>query len=124
MIKEVIKMNKEELYKDFRNELDKYAIPLIIKNENFVRLINEENEIGFACIYGNYLDAFYIFPKYRRKGLGSITAKNLIKMYNIKELHIININTPAINFWNKNFKLIPKEINFCDTLYEIVGVKE
>lgn len=117
-------MSEEELYKDFRNELDKYAIPLIIKNENFIRLINEDKEIGFACIYGSYLDAFYILPKYRRKGLGSKVAKELVKKFRIKELHIINNNIPALNFWNKNFKLITKESNFCDTLYEIVGVKE
>ena len=117
-------MKKEELYKDFRNELDYYAIPLIIKNENFIKLINEDKEIGFACIYGSYLDAFYILPEYRRKGLGSKVAKELIKAYGIKELHIINNNEPAINFWNKNFKLITKESNFCDSLYEIVGVKE
>ena len=113
-------MNKEILYRDFREELDKYAIPLILDNSNSISLYTENNEfIGFVNIIGDYLDAFYILPEYRKKGYGSVLAKQIVKDYKIKRLHIINTNTPAINFWNKNFKLKEIESNFCDTLYEI-----
>lgn len=113
-------MNKEDFYKKFRYELEDYAVPLIVDNLSFIELHYEKNIVGFACIYNDYLDAFYILPEYRRKGLGSQLVKDIYKIHKFKTLHIINNNVPALKFWNKNFKLKKLEINFCDTLYEII----
>lgn len=113
-------MNKNELYKKFRYDLDDYAIPLILENMEYIELKHQDKIVGFACLYGDYVDAFYILPKYRRKNIGSKLVKELYKEYKFKTLHIINSNIPAINFWKKNFKLRKLEINFCDTLYEII----
>lgn len=112
-------MNKEKLYKRFRKELEEYAIPLIMNNIDYIELTDDNKTIGFACIMGDYLDAFYILPEYRRKGIGSKLVKELYKKYNFKRLHIINNNIPALKFWKSNFELKKLEINFCDTLYEI-----
>ena len=116
-------MDKVKLYKEFRKELDEYAVPLIINNVNYVTLMYENEKVGFACLVGDYLDAFYILPEYRRKGIGTIMVKNLYKKHKFKRLHIINRNIPALEFWKKNFKLKEIEFNFCDTLYEIEGEK-
>lgn len=117
-------MNKKKLYAKFRQELDKYAIPLIIDNLNFIELHYEENIVGFACLEHDYLDAFYILPEYRRKGIGSQLAKDLYAKYKFKHLHIINNNVPALEFWKKNFYLKKLHNNFCDAYYEIVEVKD
>lgn len=115
-------MNKETMYKAFRNELDKYAIPLILKNINYIDLKYENKIVGFMCLESNYLDAFYILPKYRHKGIGSKLAKEMYKKYRYKTLCIINNNTPAIEFWQKNFIIEKLDSNFCDSLYAIIGV--
>ena len=116
-------MDKVKLYKKFRKELDEYAVPLIIDNFEYIELLEDNKVVGFACMVGDYLDAFYILPEYRKKGIGSKLSKELYKKYNFKRLHIINANIPAIKFWKKNFELRKLEINFCDTLYEILGGK-
>ena len=116
-------MNKEDLYKKFRYELEDYAVPLIVDNLSFIELHYEENIVGFACVYNDYLDAFYILPEYRRKGLGSKLVKDIYKKEKFKTLHIINNNVPALEFWKKNFILEELESNFCDTLYRIVKEK-
>lgn len=112
-------MSKEEMYKKFRYELEDYAVPLIVKNLCYIELKDNKKIIGFACLEGDYLDAFYILPKYRLQGLGSKKAKELYELYKFKRLHIINNNLPALRFWNKIFQLKNIETNFCDTLYEI-----
>ena len=114
---------KEEMYKNFRNDLDKYAIPLILDNLAYTEIKFCDKVVGFICMDEDYLDAFYILPKYRRKGIGSASVQELYKMFKFKRLHIINNNIPALNFWNKNFKLKVIESNFCDTLYEIIDLK-
>lgn len=116
-------MNEERMYLDFRKELDEYAIPLIIENAEYIELIEDNKQVGFACIMEDYIDAFYILPEYRKKGIGSKLVKQLVKENNLKRLHIINSNIPALNFWKKNFELRKLEINFCDTLYEILKEK-
>lgn len=113
-------MSDIELYTEFRKELEEYAIPLLVDYLTFIRLQDYDKTIGFACITGDYIDAFYILPEYRRKGIGSKLVKQLVKDNNLKKLHIINTNIPALKFWKKNFKLRKLEINFCDSLYEIV----
>lgn len=116
-------MRKVKMYRKFREDLDKFAIPLILNSDeyklNYIDLIYEDKIVGFACIQGEYLDAFYILPEYRRKGIGSKLAKDLYNKYHFNRLHIINNNIPALNFWNSNFKLLKINGNFCDTLYEI-----
>ena len=113
-------MNKEELYKKFRYELEEYAIPLILDNVGYTEIKFANKIVGFCCIDGDYLDAFYILPEYRRKGIGSASVQDLYKMFKFKRLHIINNNIPALEFWKKNFNLRKLEVNFCDTLYEIL----
>lgn len=77
---------------------------------------NEENDtIGFTTLqevktneFDNeipilYLCDFYISPKYRRHGLGTLAVHELIKKYGTRLWfwYAIKENKPAIKFWNR-----------------------
>ena len=114
------------MYLQFRRELDKMCVPKILEHSEIVNPIEYDGQVvGMISGSRAYIDCLYIYPKYRRKGLGKKAALDYVRghlHYGIK-LDIINNNEVAKKFWNSIFILREIEHNDIDTLYLIVGIK-
>lgn len=121
-------MNAIDLYLKFRAELDKMWIPIWLETMDVEYICVDDKNIGMVCGSLGYIDAVYILPEYRRKGLAK---KAVLDWYNKHKLpyektrlHIINNNNVALKFWNSIFVLRAVVKNETETLYEILRVKE
>lgn len=120
-------MQTLDMYFQFRQELDKMCVPLILANVWTNHIWHKGKIVGMLCATETYIDCLYVLPEYRNKGL----AKKVVLEWYEKQknnpfpirLHIINNNTIAQKFWHSLFELKPIESNRVDTLYEIVKVK-
>lgn len=115
-----------KLYKDFRKELDKMCVPLIIDNEvHTLPIVYQGNIVGIIVGSDYYIDCVYIEPKYRRLGLAKEAVLKYVKdkLSNGIHIHIINNNHTAYAFWNSLFELVEVEKNAVDTLYIIAEIK-
>ena len=112
-----------KLYTEFRKELDKMCIPLILDELKVEPITYNGKTVGMIANTYDYIDCVYIKPRYRRKGLAKKSVERLIKGRNMR-LHIINNNTVAYKFWNDNFYLEKISSNNVDTLYWVRGVKD
>lgn len=123
-------MNKETMYRAFRNELDKICVPDILKCEKTRYIICDGQKVGILCTRDergdDYIDCVYILPEYRQKGLAKEAVLDWWKTHKGKNvrLHIINKNKVAYKFWTSLFDLEEIEWNFVDALYRIKGVKQ
>lgn len=123
-------MNKGlEMYLDFRRTLDLLCYPLLhtwsIDDGDYIKIEHENKFIGFMMIINGYVEAIYVEPAYRRKGLAKKTVVDYLHNGgNIQTLHIVKGNLPAIAFWNNIFDM--HKINECpvDVLYQVDGLKE
>lgn len=108
----------KELNKDFtpHKDWEKCYFESVLTKETveLCWIVFDNNRIGFV-IYGNekhrflprligYIYEFYIVPEYRRKGLGTVCARNIIQRLRSKGIHKIDIevangNEKAIHFW-------------------------
>lgn len=117
-----------EMYTQFRKELDKLCIPLILSEKTMMvqNIMCDGKTVGILCAYPNYIDCVYILPEYRHKGLAKKAVLDWFDRYRHRNvrLHIINNNEPAKAFWNRLFELKEIESNPIDTLYEIEMRKE
>lgn len=122
-------MGAVELYLKFREELDRICVPVILDTFDCIEYIVYDREtVGMVVGNHGYIDAVYVLPKYRRKGLAK---KAVLEWYNRyraphenTRLYIINNNDSALNFWKSLFELREIGHNEIDTLYEILGIKE
>lgn len=114
-------------YRDFRKELDKMCVPLIIGEMKRIEPIKADGKIvGMVGGFTDYIDCVYVKPEYRRRGLARQAVLKFVEGnldYGIR-LHIINNNNVAYDFWSKIFELKKIATNAVDTLYEIVKIKE
>lgn len=119
--------DRVQLYSSFRKELDEICIPLIFQEEKIevTDIIYKNKNVGIFCVYPRYIDCIYVLPEYRGKGLASKTVKEWAKNKNVigTQLHIINNNEVAKQFWGSLFELEEIIGSSVDTLYEITGVK-
>lgn len=117
-----------EMYLQFRQELDRYCIPVILDHLNLhTQDIYYDGKIaGMLCCSSFYIDCIYILPEYRRRGLAKKAVTAFVKenITNGIRLHIINNNETAKAFWHSLFRLAEVEKNVVDTLYEIVKIKD
>lgn len=115
-----------KFYKSFRKELDEMCVPLVIEELVWKNFITADNKIvGMIGGYDDYIDCVYVLPEYRRKGIAKKAVLDYVKdkiQYGI-QLHIINNNTVAYDFWNSLFDLDALDRNDVDTLYEIIDYK-
>lgn len=120
-----IELTDGEMYVKFRTEIDSMYAPKIMELCEVVRIEDEENKtIGMMCINDKYIDCLYILPNHRRKGYGKRAVIKYIKEKGmLNDLHILNTNIPALNFWNSIFDLKAESINDIDTYYKIAGMK-
>lgn len=123
-------MDIEKMYNDFRIEIEKICTPEILKQVTTIKLIKDDKDVGILCYIPQngyiYIDALYIIPEYRRKGVGKGAVLNWYEDFKDDEirLHIVNTNYPALSFWHSVFELEAIENNSIDTLYRIKGAKE
>lgn len=121
-------MNRIERYAQFRKELDRLCIPVILSDDRMTVKDIEYNGVvvGIFCAFADYIDCVYVEPEYRRKGLAKQVVIDWVKRhinYGVR-LHIINSNEPAKAFWNSLFELKEVGSNPIDTLYEIVRIRD
>lgn len=118
--------NTIDLYLQFREELDKMCVPEILNVVETTKIMHDGEVVGILCTQQDYIDCLYIMPEYRKKGLGkkAVTEwwKNKAYKHDVR-LHIINVNKPALRFWNKVFELELIEKNAIDGLYRIRRLK-
>ena len=124
-----------EMYLAFRNTVDNYCFPLIkewaTKQEGFVTLYDDNddmtkrNPVGFLIVIDGYVDGIYVIPEHRRKGIAKKAVMDYLKSGGvITRLHIIRINTPALNFWKSIFVLEPENDCPVDVLYNVVKLHD
>lgn len=116
-----------DMYVQFRQELDRMCVPVILDKLNFQKFDIEcdGKVVGIFVASPDYIDCLYVLPEYRRKGLGAKVVTDWVKQYGNYgiRLHIINNNEVALKFWNSLFDLKFIGCNEIDTLYEIVRIK-
>ena len=120
-------MKITDLYLQFRKELDKLCVPVIVDKvlKSIIPIQYDGKVVGMVGGFTDYIDCLYVLPEYRRKGLAKRAVLDFVKgnlHYGIR-LHIINNNEPAKAFWNSIFELKEIGSNEVDTLYEIVRVR-
>ena len=115
-----------ELYKLFRQEIDSYCAELIVSNLEIRPVVYKGKTVGFLMLDDDYIDSFYIKPEYRRKGIGKdfIIEQYRKDLCRWHDLRIVKTNFTASMFWNSIFNLRILDCNFCDTHWEILGLKE
>lgn len=122
------KQHQVDMYIQFRQELDRMCVPVILDELNFQKFdIECDGEVaGIFVASPDYIDCLYVKPQYRRRGLGAKIVTDWVRKYGNYgiRLHIINNNEPAKAFWNSLFVLREIGSNEVDTLYEIVRIKE
>lgn len=111
-----------KFYTEFRKELDKMCIPLILDELNVDPITYKGKTVGMIGYTYDYIDCVYIRPRYRRKGLAKKAVEKLIKGRNMR-LYIINNNTVAYKFWDNNFVLEKINSNNVDALYWVRGIR-
>lgn len=118
------------LYLDFRNELDKICVPEILRFVKTTPIMDDGEQVGILCTADQgdwiYIDALYILPMYRRKGLARKAVKEWLAKQRKAEirLHIIHKNKVAFDFWNSIFELDDLAENEIDGLYRVTGVRK
>ena len=123
-------MEKIKLYNAFRVEIEKMCTPEILKQVTTVKLIRDDKTVGILCYIPQdgfiYIDALYVIPEYRNKGVGKNAVLSWYEDFKGDEvrLHIVHKNEIALNFWNSIFDLEEIENNFLDSLYKVKGVKQ
>lgn len=125
-------MTEKEMYLNFRTELDNMAFPLIKDWANAtggIEMAYEEGKaVGFMIVVDSYIDALYVLPDYRRKGIASRLVMDYCEKYGTPErLTIISTNVAAIKFWQEIFYISPLSYvdpNPVDITYRIVGIKK
>ena len=66
--------------------------------------------VGFAGLYANYIAGIFIKDSYRNKGIGRLFLQRLKSDYNVLKLHVYEKNERAIRFYSKHqFEIISKE---------------
>ncbi len=115
-----------ELYKSFRQEIDSYCAELIVDNLDVRPVIYDGKTVGFLMLDDDYVDSFYIYPEYRRKGIGREFIKEQYRKDRCSwyDLRIVKTNDAAMKFWKDIFLLELIDSNFCDVHYEILGLRE
>ena len=115
----------EDFYLEFRRELDKIWVPILLENTDCIEQITYNGKpVGIICGTPTYIDCVYVMPEYRKKGIAKKAVLEYYERYGADKpirVHIINNNTAALKFWNALFKLKPIAENLIDTLYEIEG---
>ena len=119
----------ESLYNAFRVEIEKICTPEILKQLTTIKLIKDDIDVGILSFIRQdewiYIDALYVIPEYRKKGVGKNAVLNWYDEYKDEEirLHIVHKNAPAQKFWKSIFELEEIESSFLDTLYRIKKLK-
>ena len=121
-------LTDEEMYHAFRHVVDSYAFPIMKRwgesSGTYRHIMYHGRPVGFLLVIDNYIDAIYVRPDYRRKGLAKKAVLDYIREGNhVYRLHIVKTNEPAMKFWNSVFFLREIERNECDVLFFIEGIK-
>lgn len=66
--------------------------------------------VGFAGLYEQYIAGIFITDKYRNKGIGRLLLERLKSDYNVLNLNVYEKNEGAIRFYTKHqFEIRSKE---------------
>ena len=119
-----------EFYTLFRGEVDRICIPEILRFVDTTPIMCDGKQVGILCTADQndwiYIDALYILPYYRRKGLARKAVLEWLDDQRETEirLHIIHKNKVAFDFWNSIFELDDIAENEIDGLYRVTGVRK
>jgi ribosomal protein S18 acetylase RimI-like enzyme len=120
--------NDLAMYMDFRKVIEEFCYPLLKEwsGEGYVEIKDGDDVVGFMMVLDNYyVNALYVKPDSRRKGLAKRAVLDYIKQGGkITQLHIVKTNKVALKFWKSIFKLRKVDESPVDILYEIKGMKE
>ena len=115
-------MIDDEMYHEFRREIDGYAFPLLKKETEYIPIKCDGKTVGFLMVWDDYIEAAYVRKEYRRRGLMRDAVKKCVEEYGRPmHLHIVNGNTGAYAFWSSIFDLRLVEVGVIDTHYYIGG---
>lgn len=118
----------QEMYLDFRKTIDTLAFSDIYKSgiqHGAASVIYEdEKPVGFMLVEFGCIEAMYIKPEYRRKGIAEKAVRNYIESGGvIARLVIVHANEPAKKFWNRIFELQEVKTDEVETAYAVIRVK-
>ena len=92
------------------NKCDNYVDNIIFCNNTPVGIVCYQNVdfLGDGLAPILYIDHFYIFPDFRRKGIGTEAVKAILKPFrkHIVYLCTIDVNKPANHFWSSVLPLL------------------
>ena len=118
-----------ELYAKFRSEIETMYAPYILKEckekGHILSVTEDDKKVGLLVVNDGYVDGLYVLPEYRKKGYARKLVLEYVEKYGmLLDLHIMNTNTVARDFWESIFELEPVEINHIDTYYKIKSLKK
>lgn len=120
---------KLELYRQFRRTIDEYVFPLILKNSeenDYVPIECNGKQVGFLIVCDEgYVDAIYVLPEYRRRGLARKAVLDYMDAgHEIDQMHIVQTNETALKFWNSIFELDGGDSSYIDRMYYVVSRRD
>lgn len=116
----------DDLYVEFRSEIDRMAFPLICKIKGMVvkEIFDDGEAVGFLMVENGYIDSLYVREGHRRKGLARKAVLEYVEEYGLPNtLRIIKTNTAAKRFWKSIFEMTMIDRNEVDYHYLIRGMK-
>lgn len=118
----------QEMYLEFRKTIDTLAFPAIFesgKEHGAASVIYENGKpVGFMLVEFGCIEAMYIKPEYRRKGIAEAAVRDYIKRGGvIGHLVIVHATEPAKRFWNKIFELQAVKNDNVETAYAVIRIK-
>ncbi|MEX6320926.1 GNAT family N-acetyltransferase [Staphylococcus haemolyticus] len=89
-------------------------------SDSTIYVYNADNQIvGFADLYEQYIAGLFITDNYRNKGIGRFLLERLKSDYNVLNLYVNEKNEGAIRFYTKHqFEIRSKEFEVETQEYE------
>lgn len=117
------------MYLDFRKHIDTLCFN-DIKNDvgdGYIEIKTDDGDVaGFMIVetVTGYVDAIYIKPEHRRKGLARRAVMDyLLKGSRIRQFHIVNRNKDAFEFWRSLF-FLDEAAGPVDTLCKVIRLRK
>ena len=83
--------------------VDNFTKVKTILSDSTIYVYYADNQIvGFAGLYEQYIAGIFIIENYRNKGIGRLILERLKKDYNALNLHVYEKNQGAMRFYTKH----------------------
>lgn len=113
---------RKRMYHAFRNHIDELAFETIKTDHtaDYVPIEYDGKEVGFMLVikHNGYVEAIWVDPEYRGKGLGHKAVRDYIANGGfIGRLVVLRNNPRALKFWKSLFTLAKVTSSVSDVLY-------